>query len=105
MTKSFLTLANGFYVQRIGNESSASQSKDQDEDRMATLVFMRVFCALGWGFVCRLLATWVRRTDVTSYSSCDKELSYPCGWFLCTTDSERAKRAGVEDNGDGGSIG
>ena len=52
---------------------------------MATLIFMRVLCALGWGFVCRLLVTRVRRTAVTSFSSCDKVLSYLCGWFLCTT--------------------
>ena len=81
MTKSFLTYANGFDVQRIGNDSSASQSKDPDEDRMATLIFMRVLCVLGWGFVRRLLATRVRRTVATSFSSCDKELSYLGGWF------------------------
>ena len=67
VTKSFLSFANGFYIQRVGNDSSASQSKDQDEDRIATSIFMRVLCALGWGFVCRFLATRVRRTFVSSF--------------------------------------
>ena len=64
MTKSFLTLADGFDVQQIANDSSTSQSKDQDEDIMATLIFMRVLWALGWGFVRRLLATRVRRMAI-----------------------------------------
>ena len=64
MTKSFLTIADSFDVQRISNDSSASQSKDQDEDRMTILIFMRVLCVLGWGFVRRLLATRVRRMAI-----------------------------------------
>ena len=39
------------YVQWIVNDSRASEPKDQDEDRMATLIFMRVIYVLGWGFV------------------------------------------------------